>query len=232
MANEQHVVIQGYGKVGAPLVKLLSDRGHEGCWYRRCEGRIHVPGGINHITMAEHYVEAGTVVGYPAATTSRPDNSFTINSDIAIPAALGGAIDEKVAETMEASIVVEAANGPTTGEGAEMLASRNIPVVPDVLANAGGVVASYFEWAQDLQGFMWETELFQQRWKRRCLSHSTTSGPGPSNSTSPCAKLQWPLAWKRIAEATELRGLSLIQSHNLTEISPERAMFIGVTSCQ
>jgi glutamate dehydrogenase len=64
---------------------------------------------------------------------------------------------------MAASIMVEAANGPTTGEGAAVLASRNIPVIPDVLANAGGVVASYFEWAQDLQGFMWEPELFQQR---------------------------------------------------------------------
>ena len=64
---------------------------------------------------------------------------------------------------MAASMMVEAANGPTTAEGAAVLASRNIPVVPDVLANAGGVVASYFEWAQDLQGFMWERDLFQRR---------------------------------------------------------------------
>jgi glutamate dehydrogenase (NAD(P)+) len=207
MANEQHVVIQGYGKVGAPLVKLLSDRGMKVVGIADVKGAIHVPGGINHITMSEHYAEAGTIVGYPGSDDVPPEQLFTIPSDIAIPAALGGSIDEKVAETMEASIVIEAANGPTTGEGADMLASRNIPVVPDVLANAGGVVASYFEWAQDLQGFMWETEIFQQRLEKAMFESFDHIWTRHKQLNVTMRETALAVGVERIAEATELRGL-------------------------
>jgi glutamate dehydrogenase (NAD(P)+) len=207
MANEQHVVIQGYGKVGAPLVKLLSDRGMKIVGIADVKGAIHVPGGINHITMAEHYAEAGTVVGYPGSDDVPPEQLFTIASDIAIPAALGGSIDEKVAETMEASIVVEAANGPTTGEGAKILDSRGIPVVPDVLANAGGVVASYFEWAQDLQGYMWETELFQQRLEKAMFDSFDHIWTRHKQLNVTMRETALAVGVERIAEATELRGL-------------------------
>jgi glutamate dehydrogenase (NAD(P)+) len=207
MANEQHVVIQGYGKVGAPLVKLLSDRGMKIVGIADVKGAIHVPGGINHITMAEHYLEAGTVVGYPGSDDVPAEQLFTIASDIAIPAALGGSIDEKVAETMEASIVVEAANGPTTGEGAKILESRGIPVVPDVLANAGGVVASYFEWAQDLQGYMWETELFQQRLEKAMFDSFDHIWTRHKQLNVTMRETALAVGVERIAEATELRGL-------------------------
>jgi len=207
MANEQHVVIQGYGKVGAPLVKLLSDRGMKIVGIADVKGAIHVPGGINHITMAEHYAEAGTVVGYPGSDDVPSEQLFTIASDIAIPAALGGSINEKVAETLEASIVVEAANGPTTGEGAKILESRGIPVVPDVLANAGGVVASYFEWAQDLQGYMWETELFQQRLEKAMFDSFDHIWTRHKQLNVTMRETAVAVGVERIAEATELRGL-------------------------
>jgi glutamate dehydrogenase (NAD(P)+) len=207
LENEQHVVIQGYGKVGAPLVKLLSDRGMKVVGIADVRGAIHVPAGINHITLAEHYAEAGTVVGYPGSDNVPSDMLFTIKSDIAIPAALGGVITAEIAETMEASVMVEAANGPTTGEGAEVLASRNIPVVPDVLANAGGVVASYFEWAQDLQGFMWESELFQQRLEK--TMHESFDHIWTRHNQLDVTMRETAIAVgvERIAEATEIRGL-------------------------
>jgi glutamate dehydrogenase (NAD(P)+) len=207
LANEQRVVIQGYGKVGAPLVKLLSERGMKVVGVADIRGAIHVPGGINHLTMSEHYKEAGTVMGYPGAEEIPSDLLFTLPSDIAIPAALGGVVDEDVAKTMAASIMVEAANGPTTGEGAAVLASRNIPVVPDVLANAGGVVASYFEWAQDLQGYLWETELFQQRLEKtmhEAFNHIWTRHQQLELTLRETAIV---VGVERIAEATELRGL-------------------------
>jgi glutamate dehydrogenase (NAD(P)+) len=207
LANEQRVVIQGYGKVGAPLVKLLSERGMKVVGVADIRGAIHVPGGINHLTMSEHFKEAGTVMGYPGAEEIPSDLLFTLPSDIAIPAALGGVIDEDVAKTMAASIMVEAANGPTTGEGAAVLASRNIPVVPDVLANAGGVVASYFEWAQDMQGYLWETELFQQRLEKtmhEAFNHIWTRHQQLELTLRETAIV---VGVERIAEATELRGL-------------------------
>ena len=207
LANEQRVVIQGYGKVGAPLVKLLSERGMKVVGVADIRGAIHVPSGINHLTMTEHFKEAGTVMGYPDSEEVPANLLFTLPSDIAIPAALGGVIDEKVAETMAASIMIEAANGPTTGEGAAILASRGIQAVPDVLANAGGVVASYFEWAQDLQGYLWETELFQQRLEKtmhEAFNHIWTRHQQLELTLRDTAIVA---GVERIAEATELRGL-------------------------
>jgi len=207
MANEQRVVIQGYGKVGAPLVKLLSDRGMKVVGIADVRGAIHVPDGINPSSLAAHFAEAGTVVGYPGSETVPAEDLFTLPSDIAIPAALGGVITERVAETMSASIMVEAANGPTTGEGAAILASRNVPVIPDVLANAGGVVASYFEWAQDLQGFMWEPELFQQRLEKTMSDAFNHIWKRHQELNVTLRETAIAVGVERIAEATEVRGL-------------------------
>ncbi len=203
----ERVVIQGYGKVGAPLIKLLSARGMKVVGLADIHGAIHVPEGIDAEKMALHFDEAQSIMGYPGAEEIEADDLFALPSDIAIPAALGGVITEHVAETMAASIMVEAANGPTTGEGADVLASRNIPVIPDVLANAGGVVASYFEWAQDLQGFMWEGELFQQRLEK--FMHDAFDAVWNRHQQLNLALRDTALVVgvERIAEATELRGL-------------------------
>jgi glutamate dehydrogenase (NAD(P)+) len=203
----ERVVIQGYGKVGAPLIKLLSERGMTVVGLADVHGAIHVPGGIDAKAMATYFDENQTIMGFPGADEVKADEFFTLPSDIAIPAALGGVITDKVAETMAASIMVEAANGPTTGDGAAVLASRNIPVVPDVLANAGGVVASYFEWAQDLQGFMWEGELFQQRLEKTMHEAFDAVWERHKQLDVPLRDTALVVGVERIAEATELRGL-------------------------
>jgi glutamate dehydrogenase (NAD(P)+) len=207
LSNEQRVIIQGYGKVGAPLVQLMSARGMKVVGIADVRGAIHVPAGMNPQALAKHFEETGSVVGFPGSDPVDAERFWTIPSDIAIPAALGGVITETVAESMAASIMIEAANGPTTGEGAAALASRGIPVVPDVLANAGGVVASYFEWAQDLQGFMWESELFQQRLEKtmhEAFNHIWTRHQQLNVTLRDTAIA---VGVERIAEATEIRGL-------------------------
>ena len=203
----ERVVIQGYGKVGAPLIKLLSERGMVVVGLADIHGAIHVPEGIDYMKMAAHYDEAKSIMGYPGGDEVHADELFALPSDIAIPAALGGVIDERVAEKMSASVMVEAANGPTTGEGAAVLTSRNIQVVPDVLANAGGVVASYFEWAQDLQGFMWEMELVQQRLEKTMHDAFDSVWLRHDELNVPLRDTALVVGVERIAEATELRGL-------------------------
>jgi glutamate dehydrogenase (NAD(P)+) len=203
----ERVVIQGYGKVGAPLVKLLSQRGMKIVGLADVHGAIHVPEGIDYDKMSAHFDEAKSVMGYPGSEEVHADELFALPSDIAIPAALGGAITEDVATSMSASMMVEAANGPTTGDGARVLASRNIPVVPDVLANAGGVVASYFEWAQDLQGFMWEPELFQQRLEKTMHDAFDAVWIRHEQLGVTLRDTAVVVGVERIAEATELRGL-------------------------
>ncbi|HEY5267288.1 MAG TPA: Glu/Leu/Phe/Val dehydrogenase [Acidimicrobiales bacterium] len=203
----ERVVIQGYGKVGAPLIKLLSQRGMKVVGLADVHGAIHVPDGIDHLKMAAHFDETRTIMGYPGGDEIHADELFSLPSDIAIPAALGGVIDENVAAKMAASIMVEAANGPTTGDGAAILTSRDIQVVPDVLANAGGVVASYFEWAQDLQGFMWELELFQQRLEKTMHEAFDSVWVRHEQLNVPLRDTALVVGVERIAEATELRGL-------------------------
>ncbi|MGA7834147.1 MAG: Glu/Leu/Phe/Val dehydrogenase [Acidimicrobiales bacterium] len=205
--EDQRVVIQGYGKVGAPLVKLLSERGMKVVGLADVHGAIHVPEGIDYEKMSTHFAEAQSILGYPGAEEVASGELFALPSDIAIPAALGGVITDKVAATMSASMMVEAANGPTTGEGAAVLASRNIPVIPDVLANAGGVVASYFEWAQDMQGFMWESELFQQRLEKTMHDAFDAVWERHGQLNVPLRDTALVVGVERIAEATELRGL-------------------------
>jgi glutamate dehydrogenase (NAD(P)+) len=205
--QEQRVVIQGYGKVGSPLVKLLSERGMKVVGLADIHGAIHVPEGIDPEKLALHFDESKSIIGYPGAEEVHADQLFELPSDIAIPAALGGVITEQVAEKMSASMMVEAANGPTTGEGAGVLSSRNIPVVPDVLANAGGVVASYFEWAQDLQGFMWETDLFHQRLEKTMHDAFDSVWERHLQLNVALRDTALVVGVERIAEATKLRGL-------------------------
>ncbi len=205
--ENERVIVQGYGKVGSPLVKLLSERGMKVVAVADVKGAIHVPEGIDPDALARHYGEAGTVVGLAGSDTVDSDQFWSVPSDIAIPAALGGVITEKVAETITASVVVEAANGPTTGEGAAVLHDRGVPVVPDVLANAGGVVASYFEWAQDLQGYMWEKELFHQRLEKTMHEAFDAIWIRHGELGVNLRETALAVGVERIAEATRLRGL-------------------------
>ena len=205
--HNERVIIQGYGKVGAPLVKMLSDRGMRVVGIADVHGAIHAPVGINPDELAQYFAEHHTIIGLPGSTEVPSSQFFALPSDIAIPAALGGVITAEVAQHLAASIVVEAANGPTTGAGAAVLRERGVVVVPDVLANAGGVVASYFEWAQDLQGFMWERELFTQRLEK--TMHEAFNHVWQRHLDLGVTLRDTALAVgvERIAEATELRGL-------------------------
>jgi len=203
----QRVAIQGYGKVGAPLVKLLTDRGMKVVAIADVHGAIHNPEGLNPEALATHFTATGTLLGFPGAVEIPAAQLFAVPCDIAIPAALGGVITAEVAETMAASIVVEAANGPTTADGAAVLRRRNIPVVPDVLANAGGVVASYFEWAQDLQGYMWERELFTKRLESTMQAAFDHIWQRHLELGVTLRETAIAVGVERIAEATELRGL-------------------------
>jgi glutamate dehydrogenase (NAD(P)+) len=203
----KRVVIQGYGKVGAPLVRFLSERGMRVVGVADIRGAIHVPDGINDITLAEHFAKTGSVVGYPGATSIAADEIWSVPSDVAIPAALGGVLNAEVASKMSAKIVIEAANGPTTGDGAAVFAERGIVVVPDVLANAGGVVASYFEWAQDIQGIPWEPEVFHQRLERTMKSAFEHIWLRHLELGVNLRDTAIAVGVERIAEATVLRGL-------------------------
>ncbi len=157
------VILQGFGKVGGPLGFLMSSAGMRVVAVEDAGGAVHNPAGLDQAALAAHVAATGTVAGFALADRIESGKLWELECELAIPAALDGAIDEAVAERLGAKVVVEAANGPTTPEADVVLAQRGVVVVPDILANAGGVTASYFEWAQARQGYIWEESLVASR---------------------------------------------------------------------
>jgi glutamate dehydrogenase (NAD(P)+) len=156
-------VVQGFGKVGAPLAFLLQSAGMRVVAVADVGGCVHSPGGLDIGQLSDHVAHAGSVVGFEGGQPIGGREMWALQADLAVPAALEGALDAEAARTLGASVVVEAANGPTTPPADLVLAERNITVVPDILANAGGVTASYFEWAQARQGYPWDEDVVANR---------------------------------------------------------------------
>jgi len=159
-------VIQGFGKVGAPLAFLLSSAGMRIVAVCDVGGAVHNPGGLDLSLLSDHLAATGSVAGFEAADPIPSGQVWEVEAELAVPAALEGALGESEARALRTQVVVEAANGPSTPAADRVFAERGITVVPDILANAGGVTASYFEWAQSRQGYGWDEELVATRLAR------------------------------------------------------------------
>ncbi|EMA40311.1 glutamate dehydrogenase (NADp) [Halococcus morrhuae DSM 1307] len=152
------VAVQGYGNAGAIAAKLLEDRGANIVSVSDSSGAIYDPNGLDADAVSDHKTETGCVADYPSTKELTNEELLTLDVDLLIPAALENAIDEETAEELAADIVIEAANGPLTPAADDVLADRDVYVLPDILANAGGVTVSYFEWVQNRQRFHWTEE--------------------------------------------------------------------------
>jgi glutamate dehydrogenase (NAD(P)+) len=159
-------VVQGHGKVGGPLCYLLSSAGMRVVAVTDAFGGVYNPAGLDTVALADHVARRGTVDGFELADPLDPAKIWEIECELAVPAALDGTITAAVAENLGAKVIVEAANGPTLPEADPILERRGVVLVPDILANAGGVTASYFEWAQSRQGFAWEEQVVAERLRR------------------------------------------------------------------
>jgi glutamate dehydrogenase (NAD(P)+) len=160
------VVIQGFGTVGAPLAFLLHSAGMRVVATCDRGGAVVNRVGLDIPELSRHVAETGSVADFPLADTVPADALWEVPSELAVPAALASTIDESVAQRIATQVVVEAANGPTTAGADRVLAERGIVVIPDILANAGGVTVSYFEWAQNRQGVAWEQSVASDRFAR------------------------------------------------------------------
>jgi glutamate dehydrogenase/leucine dehydrogenase len=150
------VAVQGYGNAGSVAAKLLEDLGAKIVAVSDSSGAIYNPDGFDTREAKAHKSETGSVVGFPDASEERTNEELlTMDVDLLVPAALENAIDADLAERAQADMIVEAANGPLTGGADDVFAGRDTLVFPDILANAGGVTVSYFEWVQNRQRFYW-----------------------------------------------------------------------------
>ena len=152
------VVVQGFGQVGSWTVRLAAEMGCRVVGVSDIGGALYSAGGIDVAKLLEHKQEAGTVVSFPGAEKLTNEELLEVECDFLVPAAVERVIHSGNASRISATVVLEAANHPVTPEADQILNDRGIPVVPDILVNAGGVVVSYFEWSQNLYQQHWEAD--------------------------------------------------------------------------
>jgi glutamate dehydrogenase (NAD(P)+) len=152
------VAVQGFGNVGSHAARLIAERGGKIVAVADSKGGVECSDGLDVPALFAYANEHRTVDGFPGGDAFDGSEIITWDADVLVPAALENVITKENANDISAKVVVEAANGPTTPEAHEILQRRDITIVPDVLANAGGVTVSYFEWAQNIQGFRWDHE--------------------------------------------------------------------------
>lgn len=202
----KRAVIQGFGKVGGPLGFLLKSAGMRVVAVGDVGGAVYNVGGLDVAALSEHVTATGSVAGFPIADQIESDELFTVPTDLFVPAALGGVINAPIAEKMDASLVVEAANGPTMPDADPVFERRGIHVVPDILANSGGVTASYFEWAQSRQGFPWDGEVFATRLRESMDAAFRSVWIKSQTLNVPMRRAAFALALERVAESMAARG--------------------------
>jgi glutamate dehydrogenase (NAD(P)+) len=150
--------VQGFGNVGANAARLIHWDGGKVVAVSDVTGGISSPAGLNVDAVLAHVRATGGVKGFPGAEACTNEDVLAADCDVLIPAALGGVLDATTGPRVRAKVVVEGANAPTRPDADEILEKRGVVVVPDILANAGGVTVSYFEWAQNIQRFRWKEE--------------------------------------------------------------------------
>ncbi len=205
--HDARIAIQGFGNVGSNLARLLSDEGVRVIAVSDSRGGIHNPYGLDVPAAIAYKAEHGVLEGFPGADAITNEELIEIDCDVLTPCALEQAITAENAARVQAKMVCEGANGPTTPGADEILEDRGILVLPDVLANAGGVVVSYFEWVQGLQEYFWKeyevhaklndivVRAFEETWSTR------------ERFATSMRMAAYGLAVQRVAEATTIRGL-------------------------
>jgi len=204
--EETTVAVQGYGSVGANAARLLDEWGATVVAISDVNGAMYNPEGIDTAAVPSHDEEPEAVTTY-ADNVIANEELLTLDVDVLIPAALGNVITEENAEAIAADFVVEGANGPTTSTADSILAERDVAVVPDILANAGGVTVSYFEWLQDINRRAWSLERVNDELETEMQAAWDAVRSAFEQRDVTWRDAAYIVALSRIAEAHEARGL-------------------------
>jgi len=200
------VVVQGFGNVGGTAARILWRDGAVIQGVSDYKGGVWNSQGLDIRLLEEHVKESGSVMGFPGADPISNSDILEQPCDILLPAATGSQIREDNAHKIQARLIIEGANGPTTPEADTILRSRDVIVVPDILANAGGVVVSYFEWVQNLQHFRWEEREVNDRLgaiMRRAYGECVARA---EERDLPLRVAAYELGIERVVEAAQARG--------------------------
>jgi glutamate dehydrogenase (NAD(P)+) len=201
------VAIQGFGNVGSNAARLLHAAGSRIVAISDVSGAIYDPNGLDVPRLLAYYRETGQVRDFPGTRLLDNQELLRLSVDVLLPAAMEGQITADNASEIHARIIVEGANGPTTPEADEILMQRGVLVVPDILANAGGVVVSYFEWVQDRYGYFWKEAEVIERLEEKMVAAFDAVWNTRERFEVDARTAAYILAVDRIIEARRLRGL-------------------------
>jgi len=204
---DTRVVIQGFGNVGGMAAKLMARAGFKIVCIIEYDGAVYNPKGLDIEALMKHRHDTGSIVGFPEAEEVDREEALFLDCEVLLPAAKENVITTANADRIRARILCEGANGPTTSDADAILADKKIFVIPDILANAGGVTVSYFEWVQDRQGFFWNEQLVNERLNEIMVdSFAAVVSYGDKHHVNN-RTAAYMLALDRVAFAIRLRGL-------------------------
>jgi glutamate dehydrogenase (NAD(P)+) len=205
--TQTRVVIQGFGNVGGMAAKLMSRAGYKIICIIEFDGAVYNPRGLDIAALFKHRQETGSITGFSEGEDLDRDEAMFLETDVLLPAAKENVITSQNAHRLRTKILCEGANGPTTHFADSILAEKGIFVIPDILANAGGVTVSYFEWVQDRQGYFWNEQLVNDRLEEIMVNSfkdvvGYAEKHGVNNRTA-----AYMLALDRVAFAIRQRGI-------------------------
>jgi glutamate dehydrogenase (NAD(P)+) len=205
--REASVVIQGFGNVGGMAARLMAREGFRIISIIEWDGAVYNPNGLDIEALMAHRRETGSIRDFPDAENIERDEAMFLECDILLPAARENVITSQNAGNLRCRILCEGANGPTTAVADSILAEKNIFVIPDILANAGGVTVSYFEWVQDRQGFFWNEDLVNTRLEEIMVNSFNDVVAYAEKHKVHNRIAAYMLALDRVAFAIKLRGI-------------------------
>jgi glutamate dehydrogenase (NAD(P)+) len=203
---EVRFVVQGYGNVGSWAARLLEEMGATMIGASDAAGAIRSDEGIDSKKLAEHVKEGGELPDFDGVDRVSHDDLMQCECDVLIPAALGGMIHERNADKIKAKLVLEGANSPTTPKADQILADNDVHVIPDVMANAGGVVVSYFEWVQNMQHMRWEEDDVNERLRKIMRRAYRDVKDKAEDRDIPLRPAAYELGIERVLDAARTRG--------------------------
>jgi glutamate dehydrogenase len=200
------VVVQGYGNAGSFSAKFLNELGCKVIAVNDSSGSAYNPEGMDPDELVKYKGEKGTVKGFPGSKNISNNELLTLDCDILVPAALEKQITEKNAADVKAKLIVEAANGPTTPEADDILYNKGIIVIPDILANSGGVTVSYFEWVQNLYNYYWTEDEVDSKLEQIMVNAFNKVYETYKEHNVSMRVAAFMVAIGRLSEAMKLRG--------------------------
>jgi glutamate dehydrogenase (NAD(P)+) len=201
------VAVQGFGNVGGIASELLAEQGAIIVGVTDWKGGVYNAKGLDTKAVAAHVAQHKTVAGFAGGDTLKSEELFGLDVDILIPAALENQITAANAGAIKAKLVVEGANGPTTPEAHKALHQRGVFIVPDILANAGGVTTSYFEWVQDRHGYFWSEKEVNERLEVKMMEAFGAVLQTAQRYTVDMRTAAYIVAINRVATVTKMRGM-------------------------